>query len=62
MNENMEKAIGEWFATRVVEWHENSNGVTLASIELHNYLYINLMIDTDNQIVGFCETIKSEED
>lgn len=62
MNENIEKAIGEWFAGHVVEWYKNSNGVTLASIKLHNYLYINLMIDADNQIVDFCKTIKSEED
>ena len=56
MKYEMEKAIGEWFVNKIVETNTSSYGVSLVSIEPAPAVRIHLMIDPENNVVGYCET------
>lgn len=56
MEDKMTKAIGEWFVNRIVETSTSSYGVSLVTIEPAPAVHIHLMIDTNNNVVGSCET------
>lgn len=56
MEDKMTKAIGEWFVNRIVETSTSFYGVSLVTIEPAPAVRIHLMIDTNNNVVGSCET------